>query len=248
MAAAGRYLKLNGHRIYYEQYGSGPPLVMVHGLAASTSWWRRNIPCFAQHYTVYALDLVGFGHSRSWLPLGVDDAAELLAAFIAALGHQRVDLMAHSLGGHISLLLAARYPERVNKLVLAAAAGGAAMWASMPAMICRALMASLYCGPRFLPIVTLDSLRAGPIVLWKAATNLLQSDIRPLYAQIHNPTLLIWGDRDVLVPIRIGDLLLHALPNVRIEIIQRAGHVVMFDQAERFNQLALDFLLQDQSV
>jgi pimeloyl-ACP methyl ester carboxylesterase len=248
MAAAGRYLKLNGHRIYYEQYGSGPPLVMVHGLAASTSWWRRNIPCFAQHYTVYALDLVGFGHSRSWLPLGVDDAAELLAAFIAALGHQRVDLMAHSLGGHISLLLAARYPERVNKLVLAAAAGGAAMWASMPAMICRALMASLYCGPRFLPIVTLDSLRAGPLVLWKAATNLLQSDIRPLYPQIHNPTLLIWGDRDVLVPIRIGDLLLHSLPNVRIEIIPRAGHVVMFDQAERFNQLALDFLLQDQSV
>jgi pimeloyl-ACP methyl ester carboxylesterase len=248
MAAAGRYLKLKGHRIYYEQYGSGPPLVMVHGLAASTSWWRRNIPCFAQHYTVYALDLVGFGHSRSWLPLGVDDAAELLAAFIAALGHQRVDLMAHSLGGHISLLLAARYPERVNKLVLAAAAGGAAMWASMPAMMTRALMASLYCGPRFLPIVTLDSLRAGPIVLWKAATNLLQSDIRPLYAQIHNPTLLIWGDRDVLVPIRIGDLLLHSLPNVRIEIIPRAGHVVMFDQAERFNQLALDFLLQDQSV
>lgn len=248
MRAAGRYLKLNGHRIYYEQYGSGPPLVMVHGLAASTSWWQRNIPCFAQHYSVYALDLVGFGRSRSWLPLGVDETAELLAEFIASLGHQRVDLMAHSLGGHISLLMAARYPQRVNKLVLAAAAGGAAMWASMPAMMGRALLASLYCGPRFLPIVTLDSLRAGPVVLWKAATNLLQSDIRPLYAQITNPTLLIWGDRDVLVPLRIGDLLLHSLPNARIKIIPRAGHVVMFDQAERFNQLALDFLLEDTSA
>jgi pimeloyl-ACP methyl ester carboxylesterase len=235
-------IRIGQHNIAYERYGSGPPLLLVHGLAASTLWWRRNIPALSEHYTVYCVDLIGFGRSQAKAPLNVDQAADLLAELIAAWGYQQIDIVAHSLGGFICMVLAARYPQRVGRMVLAAAAGGRAMRAAMPEMMIRALLSGLVCRPQFIPIVCWDTLRAGLVVLWKASTDLMRRDITPLYQQIRAPILFIWGDKDILVPMYLGLQHHAALPQSQFQIIDNAGHVVMNDQAEIFNQRCLAFL------
>lgn len=245
---SAKRVKIGPYRIYYEQTGNGPPLLLIHGLSGSGSWWRRNIPALAPHFTVYSIDLIGFGHSTRLLPLTVVEAADMLAEFIALLGHERADIIAHSMGGHITMLLAARHPERVGKLVLAAAAGGPAMRGTVWEMMVRAVLASLYCGPSFLPIVTWDALRAGPLVLWVAANDLLRSDLGPFLSKIQGPTLLLWGDRDVLVPLRVGTALNEVLPNTQLKILKGAGHVLMFDKATEFNEAVLEFLASDKGA
>src|SRR5262245_9303387 len=118
MTTTSHHLNLGGFRIHYEQTGAGPPLLLVHGLSGSSSWWRRNVPAFAHHFTVYSVDLVGFGRSRRQLPPTLPAAADLLNELIGHLGYQRVSIVGHSMGGHIALLLAARHPARVERLVL----------------------------------------------------------------------------------------------------------------------------------
>lgn len=237
-------IAIGPYRIYYERHGSGPPLLLVHGLSGSSTWWRRNIPALMPHFTVYTIDLIGFGHSRRLFPLTVVEAADMLAEFITTMGHERADIIAHSMGGHITLLLAARHPEKVGKLVLAAAAGGPAMQKTIWEMMVRALLAGFFGAPSFLPTIAWDALRAGPLVLWIAANDLLRSDLSSLLEQIRSPSLLLWGDRDVLVPLRVGRELKTHLPNSSLHILRGAGHVLMFDKSEAFNQAVLGFLVE----
>lgn len=230
------------HRLSYTQQGHGPPLLLIHGFSASRRWWQRNLPVLAQHYTVYAVDLVGFGQSRRQIPLSLHDTATLLAQFIEHLGLQRIDVIAHSMGGLIALLLAAHYPQRVGRMVLAAAAGGATMGAGLGEMTLRALSASLFCTPTFIPTIAWDSVRAGPVALLQAAAYLLHTNPTLRCQRVRAPVLLIWGAHDLLVPPWIGHLYKAALPQAELIVLPKAGHVVMVDQAARFNQHALDFL------
>jgi pimeloyl-ACP methyl ester carboxylesterase len=236
------HVKLGQHRIIYKKHGHGPPLLLIHGIAASMLWWNDNIATLSTNYTVYSVDLMGFGSNRASAPLPVEQTADLLADFIEAMGYQTMDIVAHSLGGFISLLLAARHPQRVASMVLAAAAGGRAMRAGMLEMMIRALLSGFVCRPQFIPIVCWDTLRAGPIVLWKAATQLMQYDLQPYYAHIRAPILFVWGDQDILVPMYLGLQHHKQLPHSQFTIIDNAGHVVMNDQASVFNQIALGFL------
>ena len=105
--------------------GSGPPLVMWHGMAAGLGLWVRNIPAFAEHYTVYAVDLPGFGLSGRPDFKG-SDAADGEAYFVNVMeewrqkmGIEQMVLIGHSMGGYLSGVYALNYPNRVRHLVLA---------------------------------------------------------------------------------------------------------------------------------
>src|SRR5215204_4762664 len=106
----------------YEVHGSGPPLILLHGLSGSGRWWCRNVPAFASRFRTYAIDLPGFGASRGVRWSRLDDTADRLSDWIAAEGLSRVHIAGHSLGGAAAARLAARYPERVDRLVLVDAA------------------------------------------------------------------------------------------------------------------------------
>lgn len=78
-------VQINSIRIYYREYGSGPPLILIHGLSGSGRWWRRNINALAEHYHVYVVDLIGFGRS-SRQEFALSEAAESLAEWMEYLG------------------------------------------------------------------------------------------------------------------------------------------------------------------
>ncbi len=228
-------------KVTYRAQGSGPPLLLVHGLSGSVAWWRRNIRDFARHFTVYTVELAGYGTNRAWRPLRIQAAAGCLGALIASLSNGRAHVVAHSMGGHICTYLAAHYPDRIDRLVLAAASG--LLRSDIFRMALKLPAATWYGQLDFVPTLARDALRAGPVNLLLGSLDILSDDVSETLASIIAPTLLIWGEKDVLVPPALGEAAQQAIPNARLVIIKGAGHNVMWDQSARFNQVVLDFLL-----
>jgi pimeloyl-ACP methyl ester carboxylesterase len=228
------------HRLHYREYGAGPPLLLIHGLVGSARWWRYNVPALSPHFRVYVIELVGFGSNRAWRPARIDASADLLAQFIATLPEGRADVVGHSMGGQIATHLAASHPERVRRLVLAGASG--LLNSDIVRMSLRLPGAVRYVRPGFLPTLAFDSLRSGPINLLMSAVDILANDVTAALRRIAAPALLIWGRNDTIVPLSVAEAVHEQLVDSRIAVIERAGHVMMWDRPREFNRLVLDFL------
>ncbi len=115
---------IQGRRMHYLRAGSGPPLLLIHGLVGSLRNWRFNIDSLAEASTVYAVDLLNMGESDrdAGFDPTLEATADYLVAFMDALGLAQADVAGHSHGGAVSLALAARYPHRVHRLILFAPA------------------------------------------------------------------------------------------------------------------------------
>jgi 4,5:9,10-diseco-3-hydroxy-5,9,17-trioxoandrosta-1(10),2-diene-4-oate hydrolase len=118
------FVQVDGTRVHYRRAGSGPPLLLIHGLVGSARNWNRNIEYLAQDATVYAIDLLNMGESDRVpdLDAGLEAAADFIARWMQVVGLDQADIAGASRGGAISMTLAARHPERVRKLILFAPA------------------------------------------------------------------------------------------------------------------------------
>ena len=116
---------LHGHRLVYRVAGTGPALLLVHGLFEEALTWRKVIPRLARTHTVIAPDL--FGHGESDAPPGIDYSpaghAGMLRDLLDVLGHDQVTVVGHSLGGGIAISFAYNYPERVHRIALISSGG-----------------------------------------------------------------------------------------------------------------------------
>lgn len=238
-----RQVEVLGRRVTYKVSGpaSADPVILVHGLAGSTRWWAKTIPALAREYRVYMVDLPGFGSMRHF-PGGfvLEDAASWLVAWMQALGLQRAHLVGHSMGGYISLKVAAHHPEAVNCLVLVDPAG-VPSGRPVHGHILPLMSQSIFSGPRLLPIMLRDALRAGPRTIWRASTDLLSRDVREDLHVVHAPTLLIWGEKDPLVPVFLGHVLRREIHGSRLYIVKGARHVPMLEKPRQFNRALLAF-------
>ena len=119
-----RHIVLHGHRVGYRMAGTGPAIVLVHGLSGSSTTWREAMPALARNHTVVAPDLLGHGESakpRGDYSLGAH--ASGVRDLLVALGIERATFVGHSLGGGVAMQLAYQYPQRCERLVLVASGG-----------------------------------------------------------------------------------------------------------------------------
>lgn len=117
-------MTLHGHRIAYRAGGSGPVLVLVHGITSTSMTWKAIMPMLARRFTVIAPDLLGHGESakpRGDYSLGA--YASGVRDLLVALGHERATFVGHSLGGGVAMQLAYQFPERCERLVLVGSGG-----------------------------------------------------------------------------------------------------------------------------
>jgi len=123
-ASITRWVKLHGHDVAYRQAGSGPVLVMIHGIAGSSNTWVPVMPLLAEHFTVIAPDLLGHGESakpRGDYSLGA--YASGIRDLLGLLGHERATVIGHSLGGGIAMQFAYQFPQMAERMVLVCSGG-----------------------------------------------------------------------------------------------------------------------------
>jgi pimeloyl-ACP methyl ester carboxylesterase len=117
-------ISLHGNRVSYRFGGSGPLLVLVHGITSSSASWEPVLPALAEHFTVLAPDLLGHGESDK--PSGdysLGSHACLVRDLMLTLGHERGTICGHSLGGGVAMQVAYQFPELVGRLVLVSSGG-----------------------------------------------------------------------------------------------------------------------------
>jgi len=117
-------MTLHGHRVAYRSAGSGPAIVLVHGITSTSATWERVMPYLATRFTVIAPDLIGHGQSAK--PQGdysLGAYASGVRDLMVTLGHESATFVGHSLGGGIVMQLAYQFPERCERLVLVDSGG-----------------------------------------------------------------------------------------------------------------------------
>ncbi len=124
MGLTPNQIELHGHRVSYRHGGSGPALLLLHGVTNSSATWERVAPGLAEHFTLIAPDLLGHGESatpRGDYSLGAH--ASGARDVMTALGIERATIVGHSLGGGIAMQFAYQFPERCERLVLVSSGG-----------------------------------------------------------------------------------------------------------------------------
>lgn len=126
---AGNYVKLSDCEIHYSIEGKGPAIVLIHGWGASKYCWRFLTPLLSQKYTVYEIDLPGFGKSTKHtnVKYGLDDQSRRIAEFMDLKDIRKSFLVGSSLGGALALWMASKFPARVLAVIAISPAASRAL-------------------------------------------------------------------------------------------------------------------------
>jgi pimeloyl-ACP methyl ester carboxylesterase len=234
------------HRVHSVELGQGEEqVILIHGLAGSAVWWRRNVRTLCSHYRVLIPDLIGFGKTRraGRLP-NLPGVATVLREWMGALELDHAHVVGHSMGGQVALHLTAGYPACIHRLVLVDSAG--IPRPLTPVEVGRFALAmappSTWGDPRFLSTIVSDALTAGPRTLAHALWHIVGDDVGPLLPRIRVPTLIVWGENDRLVPLWHATEFRERIPGARLAVIPGAAHNPMVDRPSEFNDVVLRFL------
>jgi pimeloyl-ACP methyl ester carboxylesterase len=217
------------------------PIVLVHGLSGATTWWRKNLEFLSQSNEVYALDLPGFGQSPSNGEFSVQYQLKVLADWLAAIKVQRAILVGHSLGGYLAVLLSVRSPGLTAGLVLVDPSifpPGYPLW--------RIALGALQAAPRlpldFVPTFVKGAWVAGPATILRVVRVLLSRPILSQLPSIRAETLILWGNKDTVVPLSLGSAVKAAITgSVQGIVVLQGGHVPMWDDPDAFNDAVKTF-------
>ena len=273
------FIDVGGSSVRYEQAGSGPPLLLLHGLVGSSSNWRRNIPAFAQHATVFALDLLNMGGSArvKGLNASLEASADRLAETMDALSLASADIAAHSHGGAIAMMFAARHPSRTRRLILFAPANPfcslgdrlvgfyttrVGQWFAstiprLPLSWKRISLRRMYGDPGRVPVDALRGYTDGLNVpgtiehvmgIVASWRTDMQSLRRLLTQAITAPTLLIWGDRDRAVGLSSAYDLQQSFPQAELLTLEGVGHMAFEEVPELVNPAVIQWLTSTPAV
>ncbi|RMD62280.1 alpha/beta hydrolase [Candidatus Parcubacteria bacterium] len=248
--------------MHYEVFGRGRPVILLHGWLGSWGVWQETMTYLGRFYRTYALDFWGFGESgKKRDSYAIPDFVELVDQFMEQLGITRAPLVGHSMGGTVALSVAIQFPHRVSRVVvigspiegsslaLALKLAGyrpiAALvfrWMNLLRAALRAAAPMITKDARWPEMIDRDLSRTTLESFLHSIASLRQVDLRPFLPQLRVPVMGMYGDQDVIVapdqwiPLKMG------VPHARVERFPNAGHFIMLDEPERFQQTLHSFL------
>lgn len=248
--------------VHYEVYGRGRPVILLHGWLGSWGLWQETMTFLGQYYRTYALDFWGFGESgKKRNTYQVQDFVSLVDQFMEQLGIMQAPLVGHSMGGTVSLSVALRYPERVQKVVIIGSPiTGSSLAVPLKLAGYRQIAFMLYnmfglfrmgmrvaspiiCkDPRFPAMMDRDLSKTTLESFLISIASLRRTDLRPEINRVNIPVMGMFGDKDNIVDPRQWQVLQQGLPTARIERFNRAGHFIMLDEPKFFMQTLKEFL------
>jgi len=250
--------------VHYETYGRGRPVLLLHGWLGSWELWRETIGILGKEFRTYAIDFFGFGESggKTNDDFRVDTYVDLVYLFMDKLGIVKAPLIGHSMGGTVSLSTAIRYPEKVVKVcVIGSPISGNSLnlllkmsgypavarvfWVS-PFLLKVFLRGYSYLmakdGRKMSQMMARDISQISVNSFFQSIGTLRDTDLRPRLAEIHVPTLGIYGKRDIIVDPRQNVVLKQGVKQAEISWYEDAGHFPMLDTPDKFIENLRTFL------
>lgn len=214
-------IKVNNVKLYYEVVGSGNPLVMVHGNGETHEIFDKAVEILSKHFTCYLIDSRGHGHSQKVTEFHYNDMAEDVYQFIQALHLENVTYYGFSDGGIIGILLASKYPNLLEKMIISGAntrPEGVKKWV-------RVMFKVIYC------------MRKSPLF----ALMLNEPHITKEQLQvIETPTLVLAGSKD-LVDEEDTKFIASSIPNATLKILEGEGHESYIVHNTKIAELILEY-------
>jgi pimeloyl-ACP methyl ester carboxylesterase len=225
-------IKINGRQAHYLKAGSGPPVVLIHGGASDASDWTGMMTALSSRFSLYALDLLGYGQSeKNEKGFYLDEFIDFTAGFIDALKLEKPVLVGHSLGGRFCLDVAVRQPLKVSKLVLVDTTGLGSM------SIFGSSLQYIFWGFKKLMRIKLPY----PTFLMKPGEKFDHNYDEEL-RHLKTPTLLVWKLLDPYYPSTQARRAAKLIPNVKLALINGWGHAPHKKNVKKFSKILAEFL------
>jgi pimeloyl-ACP methyl ester carboxylesterase len=270
--AKGRFVTVDNKRVHYWEKGEGKPVILIHGFLYHSVMWKKNMDDLAKKFKVYTLDLWGWGYSERLKErkYSFEGYAKQIIGFMDALNIPRASLIGQSMGGGISVYVAAHFPDRVDKLILVD-----------PAVIPYPVtpVGRIYQIPfvgEFLNALPGNGLLKKNIQnIWfydpqKVTNDYVEEVARPLtikgslegmmyilrnvlkepyveaeaqkLAGLNKPILIVHGREDQAIPLDRSEKLKALWQGSKLVIFEKAGHSPQEEHPEKFNSLSVEFL------
>ncbi len=234
--------------------GEGEPLVLLHGLFGALSNFRDLIEHFRQSFKVVVPMLPLFELDIFHTTVG--GLERHVHRFIEAMGYRDIHLMGNSLGGHVALVHVLKHPERIKSLILTGSSGlfengmgdtypkrgdydyikkKTEMTFYDPATATKELVDEVF-------EITNNRLKVIKIIA--LAKSAIRNNLGEELSKIKQPTLLIWGNNDIITPPFVGEEFQKLIPNSELYFIDKCGHAPMMEVPEEFNKLLERFLIK----
>ena len=260
-AATDKEIVVYGQKIHYLEAGSGPNVILLHGLGGSAQNWAFTTGPLAQQFHVIVPDQIGFGKSdKPLINYRVRTYVDFLDQFCKQLKIDRATLVGNSMGGWIAAAYTIAFPEKVERLVLADATGYAppaefdykSLYALNPSTRegMKQMAAKVFFNKMFTTDNVIDQLMAQRMSAGDGYTiaSLIESVGRRedfldgQVSKIKAPTLIIWGREDRLVLLSEGQRLQKEIADSKLVVLDQCGHFPQVEKAAEFNAALLEFL------
>lgn len=234
-------IKIDGVMINYEKSGAGRDLILLHGWGMDLHTFDNLVRELNEDFTVYQIDLPGFGGSELPYPFKLDDYVEVINEFCSSLKISDPIILGHSFGGRIGLKYASLY--KVNKLIIVASPGIKERFNLIKFIkirtykILKKLKININMG-------SVDYKKASP-KLRETLVMVVNEDLSIYLPSIKTPTLLIYGEKDRVVPLYIGEKINKKIKSSGLVIIPNANHFPYIGKFRYFLIVVKNFLLGD---
>jgi pimeloyl-ACP methyl ester carboxylesterase len=254
----------------YELAGSGPPVAMVNGIGATRSGWDMQIPALSKHFTVLTLDNRDVGETGGGSnpqPYEMKQFADDLAGLMDSIGWPSAHIVGASMGGAIAQEFAVNYPQRTRSVSIVCSWSKTDAWMNELMTQWDTIFAQLgrvaWDRTTWLWVFTHRLYNSDPDLVRRLLADVenmpfpqtLESYSRQAHAfksfdiidrlpSITAPAHIIVGDEDIYTPARYSVEMANAIPGATLTVVPEVGHGIFWEQAEEFNRLLGNFLLE----
>jgi len=268
--SANNFITINGIKICYQKYGNAKDsIILIHGFVASSYSWNKIVVALSKKFTVYALDLPGFGYSDrpKDIEYNIDTYAKLVLDFMNSFGIKNAHLAGNSMGGAISLKIVYDNPERVKKLILVDSAGADEKISFHPELLksfdekellkfakmlidndtfIRMVMRMVFYNQ--ILVEDLFDGYAKPLRMEGSAEVMIalikrfeKWSLKDKLQYINIPTLIIWGENDNIISVGNAEIFNQLIKDSKVVVLKECGHIPMEEKPEEVSKLIIEF-------
>ncbi len=267
-----KFIDIDGMNVHYQRLGKGHPLVLVHGFSGHTYNWRAWMKHLVDDFELIVMDLPGFGltgpHPKG--DYSSEKSIQFLDEFLTTIGIDTFHIAGNSMGGGIAWRYTLAHPERVKKLILIDAGGypkrnkqniagfkilqypifHPLITKITPRSIIKKSLEGTYVNQAFATEKEVDLYmdmirRAGNRKVLIDRMKIPRTDNSGLIKNIDKPTLILWGDKDIIISVENAHKFHEDIPNSELIIYKNVGHIPMDEVGEQSAKDAVEFLEKD---